>query len=311
MHRIRYYKINGQTVWDRTSKLDILTGSEQQQQQDEMLNDLLPKVPVNAGLYQLDLNLQQWTQQPDIPLTSDDHKTPSTDETTLPERCQFLTWNVLFDYHFSALIHTNQRYPAILERLQSLLPDFVCLQEVTYKFAELLFQQTWLQENNYSILTMQSAIQNTKENSYGQMILMKNFRPRAFAICPLDMTADESNRKRKTTKEILITRFDLSTRVTIDIVNVHLHSDLSPEASQKRCRTLENLFQQMNTKNYMIIGDMNFGDHATDECDLLKKYADDVHDLWQKTYDLEQVIFLSIHIFSLRYFVALGARFYI
>jgi hypothetical protein len=30
MHRIRYYKINGRTVWDRTRKFDVLTGSEQQ-----------------------------------------------------------------------------------------------------------------------------------------------------------------------------------------------------------------------------------------------------------------------------------------
>jgi hypothetical protein len=30
MHRIRYFKINGHIVWDRTKKLDILTGSERQ-----------------------------------------------------------------------------------------------------------------------------------------------------------------------------------------------------------------------------------------------------------------------------------------
>jgi hypothetical protein len=30
MHRIRFYKVNGRTVWDRTKKIDILTGSEQQ-----------------------------------------------------------------------------------------------------------------------------------------------------------------------------------------------------------------------------------------------------------------------------------------
>ena len=32
MHRIRYYKINGRVVWDRTNKIDVLTGSEQQDQ---------------------------------------------------------------------------------------------------------------------------------------------------------------------------------------------------------------------------------------------------------------------------------------
>ena len=31
MHRIRHFKIGGRTVWDRTKKLDVLTGSEQQE----------------------------------------------------------------------------------------------------------------------------------------------------------------------------------------------------------------------------------------------------------------------------------------
>jgi hypothetical protein len=30
MHRLRYFKISGRTVWDRTKRLDILTGSGQQ-----------------------------------------------------------------------------------------------------------------------------------------------------------------------------------------------------------------------------------------------------------------------------------------
>ena len=29
MHRIRHFKIGGRTVWDRTNKLDILTGNDQ------------------------------------------------------------------------------------------------------------------------------------------------------------------------------------------------------------------------------------------------------------------------------------------
>jgi hypothetical protein len=28
MNRVRYYKINGHVVWDKTKKFDILTGSE-------------------------------------------------------------------------------------------------------------------------------------------------------------------------------------------------------------------------------------------------------------------------------------------
>lgn len=29
MHRIRHFKINGKLVWDRSKRLDLLTGSQQ------------------------------------------------------------------------------------------------------------------------------------------------------------------------------------------------------------------------------------------------------------------------------------------
>ena len=28
MHRVRYFKVNGRILWDRTNKLDLLTGVE-------------------------------------------------------------------------------------------------------------------------------------------------------------------------------------------------------------------------------------------------------------------------------------------
>lgn len=249
-------------------------------------------MPSVSGLYHFDQILQQWIQDVDIPLTSDDHKTLGSSETTLPERCQFLTWNVLVDYHASALIHTKLRYPAILETLKSLLPDLICLQEVTSQFLTLLLKQTWLQENQYHIIMMQSTIDSEKDKSHGQLILMKNFRPRAFSIYPLDVSAENSvatNTKQKTTKEIIVARFDLSARVTIDLVNLHLHSDLSRHPNDKRCRALENLFRRMNTTNYILIGDFNFGDYDSKENELLAKYATDVHDLWKEVYNLDEV----------------------
>jgi endonuclease/exonuclease/phosphatase family metal-dependent hydrolase len=244
-------------------------------------------------LYHFDQSLQQWTQHPRIPLTSDDSKIPSTNETCLPEQCHFLTWNILFDYHHSTLIHTPQRYPAILDTLQSLLPDLICLQEVTSPFLHLLLNQLWLQQNNYYIIIMQSVINSEKDKSFGQLILMKNFRPRSFTICPLDVsdqsTITTTTIIKKATKELILARFGLNARITIDLVNVHLHSNRSRDPNGKRCRALENLFKQMNSNNYMIIGDLNFGDYDTKEQNMLEKYENDVHDLWKKVYDLDEV----------------------
>jgi hypothetical protein len=137
----------------------------------------------------------------------------------------------------------------------------------------------------------QSVINSEKDKSYGQLILMKNFRPRSFTICPLDVS-DQSitvTTVKKATKELILARFGLNARITIDLVNVHLHSNRSGSGNEKRCRALENLFKQMNINNYMIIGDMNFGDYDMKEQNMLEKYENDVHDLWKKVYDLDEV----------------------
>ncbi|CAF1596974.1 unnamed protein product, partial [Rotaria sp. Silwood1] len=293
MHRIRYFKINECIVWDRTRKLDILTGSEQQ---NGSPYDTEERSILVQGLYHFDQSLQQWIiQYPHITLTLDNPKVPSTNDTCLPERCHIVTWNILFDYYQSALIHTSQRYRSILDTLKSLLPDIICLQEVTYNFLNLLLNEIWLQENNYYIIIMKNVIDSGKEKSYGQLMIMKNFRPRSFSICPLDLSDNDEETavattvtKQKITKELLIARFGLNTKATIDLVNLHLHSDLSRNASGKRCQTLENFFKKMKTSNYMLIGDFNFGDNNLREQNILALYENKVHDLWKDVYNLDQ-----------------------
>ena len=186
-------------------------------------------------MYHFDEALHQWIQDPHISLESDDPKTPSTNDTSLPQQCQFLSWNILFDYYHSSLIHTSQRYPAILHTLKSLLPDVICLQEVTANFLTLLLNEIWVQENHYYIIIMQSVISSAKDKSYGQLMMMKNFRPRSFSICPLDTASDESaaTTTKKVTKEIIMARFGVSSRITMDLVNVHLHSDMSHNSNRQ------------------------------------------------------------------------------
>jgi endonuclease/exonuclease/phosphatase family metal-dependent hydrolase len=139
---------------------------------------------------------------------------------------------------------------------------------------------------------MESVSSSEKDKSYGQLILTKNFRPRSFSIIPLDVSNDTTaatTTTKKATKELIIARFGLSSRITIDLVNLHLHSNLSRNSAEKRCRALENLFKKMNTNNYMLIGDFNFGDDDMKEHEMLRRYENDVHDLWKDTYDLDEV----------------------
>jgi endonuclease/exonuclease/phosphatase family metal-dependent hydrolase len=83
----------------------------------------------------------------------------------------------------------------------------------------------------------------------------------------------------------------LNARVTIDLVNLHLHSNRSHNSNEKRCQTLENLFRKLKTNNYMLIGDFNFGDYDLKEQNMLEKYKGEIHDLWKDIYDLDEVRF--------------------
>ncbi|CAF3602493.1 unnamed protein product [Rotaria sp. Silwood1] len=290
LHRIRHFKINGNLVWDRSKRLDLITGS---QQLNVISNDDSQSLNLVQGLYYFDQSLQQWIECPHIPLTSDDPRIPSTSETWLPERCHFVTWNILFDYYQSTLIHSQQRYQAILDTLKSVLPDIICLQEVTKTFLNLLLNELWFQQNNYYVIIMKSIINSHEEKSYGQLMIMKNFRPRSFSICPLEISEDDevkstTAKKPKVTKELIIARFGLNAKVTIDLVNLHLHSDLARNSTEKRCQTLKTLFRTMKTNNYMLIGDFNFGDAHLQEQNILATYENEIHDLWKEIYRLDQ-----------------------
>ncbi|CAF1277320.1 unnamed protein product [Adineta steineri] len=244
LHRIRYFKINGELVWDRSKRLDLLTGS---QQLNVISNNECQNLNLVQGLYYFDQSLQQWTEYPHISLTCDDPVISSTSETWLPERCHFVTWNILFDYYQSTLIHSQQRYQAILDTLKSTLPDIICLQEVTKSFLNLLLNELWFQQNNYYIIITKNII-SSDDLSEDDNVKSAKLATKTTTTTP------------KIIKELIIARFGLSAKVTIDLVNLHLHSDLARDATEKRCQTLNNLFRTLKTHNYMIIGDFNFGD---------------------------------------------------
>ncbi|CAF0878678.1 unnamed protein product [Adineta ricciae] len=284
MHRIRYYKIDGEVVWDRVKKVDILTGNKINVETPTDIGEQ----PMNLveGMYEFDQSNHRWNLCPHVNLASDNTREPSSNNMCIPERCQIITWNILFDYYHSDSIYTYLRYPEILKTLKSFLPDIICLQEITLDFLTLLMRELWVQENNYYIIIMESIVNRRHEQTFGQIILTKNFRARAFTVCPVQLFENAS--RRRYTKEYIIARFGLNSQVTIDLVNLHLHSDCSHNAVDKRCQALKYLFQTMDTQNYMLIGDFNFGDHHWQEQYLLQKYQYQIHDLWRDIYDIEE-----------------------
>jgi hypothetical protein len=216
------------------------------------------------GLYHFNQSINQWILCSDVlSLSSDDLNIPSNDQMCIPERCQFVTWNIFSSKDF----YLNERYKEILKTLKLFLPDIICLQEVTNNFLDILLNEIWLKENNYYIIITRNILDN-----YRELILIKNIRPRAYSIYSFNSSKE---------KEYIIVRFGLNSKITIDIINLYLY---------KFNEELEYLFNKMNTQNYMIIGDFNFGDYDLIEENIIQKYKYQIHDLWKNIYDIEEVI---------------------
>jgi len=236
-------------------------------------NEITENPNLIQGMYHFNQSTNQWNLCSNVlSLSSDDLKIPSIDPMYIPEHCQFVTWNIFSSEDF----YSNERYKEILKTLKSFLPDIICLQEVTNNFLNILLDEIWLKENNYYIIITRNILDNNQNKSCRELMLMKNIRPRAFSICSFHLSKE---------KEYIIARFELNSKITIDIINLHLY-----KSNEKISEELEYLFKQMNTQNYMIIGDFNFGDEDLIEENIIQKYKYQIHDLWKDIYDNEEVI---------------------
>ena len=66
----------------------------------------------------------------------------------------------------------------IWAKLEEYLPDLICLQGLSKIFLDELLHAPWLRENSYSLLVKAPAF----EQSNGQLVLMKRFRPSNYSI---------------------------------------------------------------------------------------------------------------------------------
>ncbi|CAF0911024.1 unnamed protein product [Didymodactylos carnosus] len=310
MHRVRYYKINGQIVWDRMKKVDILTRLEaiqttvEDDQQKSLQTVTNTLTILNEGVYKYDVEKAQWiicsTQTLLKPMNENDHDIIIPSESLLPDRCHFLTWNILSNYYHEAEIYSEKRYCYILNALRTLSPDIVCLQEVTYDFLGLLLNEVWLKNENYYISITKNVLmsQDSKykqQNYYGQLLLSKNIRPYSVQFLPLSITEGKEEQitnslEMEMTKEVILARFGLksSTNNTIDIVNLHLHNNGLNSLDDKCCNSLKNLLTTLKvlSDSFLLMGDFNFGDNDMKEQDLLSNQM--LNDLWKDVYDLDE-----------------------
>ena len=295
LHRIRHFKINDKIVWDREKRIDLLTGQDTDihfnefKQSMSLLNDndqsLMTKFNIETvnsnSIFKFSNN--NWCQ-----LDMDSY-------TARPEfmsKFKLLTYNIMSKNNFKKsivdllnehddgnrnlgvknleLIDRTHKY---IQLLVESSPDFVMFQECDEYEEEKLRESDYVREN-YFICSAPRTKNVETALGHSCLIILTKIRPAFFKI--LNLT-ENSN------KQALIVKIELKTNSlkkieSLLLVNIHLTSNLAKSPEEKRKAQLETLHKylsdmhELKTDYVFIGGDFNFGDEATYEAGLLKKY---------------------------------------
>lgn len=162
---------------------------------------------------------------------------------------KLLSWNIYFDDQ-SGL----KRYPEILSFLKHGDYDFICLQEVTASFLELLKNDS-LHQNYY--------LSEIEENKRYQNLILSKYPLFFSKVIPL-------NSKLERVLNLVKINFPKS---SLFLGTVHLES--YPEDTQIRLLQLEEIQQtSKDFPNFILAGDFNFGDEE-EENQLLNNFFTD------------------------------------
>lgn len=310
MHRIRYFKLNGQIVWDREKKIDLLTGGTIGAGSDGIMGDAASLI-VSSGssgsgsssgggaktfstassapsarsssssrsaypylhqipYYRYSHEMEQWEV---IESTSHTRSVKLSHNSPL----RILSYNILFDMHETDRIHTWKRIPHLLDIIRKSDADIVALQEVRRSFLNELCRDSFIQQHYFVSDVSGDA---TVGDAYGQVMLSKmepnvlylyRFSSMKFALLPL----------------FLILPHDSFVKERLLVPIVHLSSDHTNNASSKRCQQLNQLFQQaksLEADHTMIVGDFNFSDGEPED-ELLHSWGKDA---WLLTHKIQK-----------------------
>lgn len=274
LHRIRYFKINDKIVWDRETKLDLITGvgdisnfffKFENNQQEKITNtekSKFIKCPI------LEYKNTHWNEPTD-----------SIEPFNL-EKIQILTYNIMSRSNFARSILSRislnkncalenldkiDRLPYLHSLIESRSPCFVLLQECEAYEQESLMTNDFIR-NNYFLCSM-----NRDDDFHSNCVLLSKIKPLSHLTYSL---SENSN------KSAQICTFQLQSKQSkqvqkLMLVNIHLSSNKVRNSLQKRMNQLKNLKELITSySNYEFIfigGDFNFGDCSIQENELLKE----------------------------------------
>eukprot|EP01006_Ploeotia_vitrea_P016592 TRINITY_DN47331_c0_g1_i1.p1 TRINITY_DN47331_c0_g1~~TRINITY_DN47331_c0_g1_i1.p1 ORF type:complete len:1019 (-),score=137.11 TRINITY_DN47331_c0_g1_i1:128-3082(-) len=243
-HRIRNFRCQGQIVWNRTTRFSVIDKIAQGISPAQAVMSFAPKENqplmsvVRPGRW--DSEKEAWT-----PVDTTSAAAPSAMSQT---NLKVVSYNILFDTFHTALIHTKQRLPMLVQELQKADADIVGLQEVTVPILNTILLDDWIRQTYYiSDITAESITPS------GQVILSKL----PFTSVSLH---NFSEKKRAAFARVKVNGVDVT------LCCVHLVSDYAADAITRRQNQLNEVMTQMVHADHCILfGDFNFGDEAEEQ----------------------------------------------
>lgn len=174
------------------------------------------------------------------------------------KKLKILTFNVLFDFYDTELIHSEKRYPRVLKAIEESNADVIGLQEVTKTFLDLLLKEPWVRKK-YLV----SDVTGSTIDPYGVLCLSK---------VPIDSMI--VYKFKENAKPILIVNYLLYNE-TVSFGIVHLPSDKGKDVEKKRAAQILDTFHKTKySAHSFVMGDFNFGDGEENESTEWGDYKD-------------------------------------
>ena len=239
-NRVWYFKLDKKILWDREKRIDLVFGSGESSPADK-----LKYAPPKGGGFPAEFERRPvwaWDQEERKWIPANGPTAGA--EPIRRDQLRLLTYNVLrTDDHRPGLQHMK-RIPALLRLIESTEADIILLQEVQLDIWKMLLRQPWLREQYF----LSCGPELNPEKSMEEVILSKWPPQRVQAL-----TFSKE-------KEAIGMVFQVNGH-PLSIYNLHLPSDQSRGAEDKRYRYVKELSHALPEKETVLIG----GDLNTEE----------------------------------------------
>lgn len=239
-NRVYYFKLEQEFIWDRETRIDRVFGSGETAPGQRLVFNQVETAGIAAefqpqAVYGFSSELGEWVKG--SPQSSNEHLFS----------IKVVSYNVLrTDQEIQGVNH-QRRIPQLIRSLDVLRPDVIALQEVTEPFREMLFRLAWVRENYWCTLP-DSPLQN---GQLTELILSRHAPEKGFQL-------SFSPAKKATGVRLLLNGLPL------DVVTLHLPSDLAMAASERRVIYLRQLGHALKSSQAaLILGDFNLASEAS------------------------------------------------